>query len=303
MKGFKETKLTLPKIHQKDHVPRYKERKTPEIFDDCLHSIWCLVGGIGRGKSYTIVKMCLIFDKYHTFDKIFWVSPTISRDDKRADLPDNVEYVEEYTDEWLINTKNWALNEIDEYIKYEHYYKVYQKVVVEGKEPTMSELMLLQIHEFEKPFTPYKYGFPSFFMVVDDLVAEKKIFSPNCKGPFSKFLTSIRHASFSVCLSSQILRSSIPASLRGGNIAYWLLYKTSSQKLRKTISEELSDNCKNIELFDKVWTKCTENPHDFLFVNYHVKDKKLMFRRCFDNQIELTDIDKDDDDVVENDNK
>ncbi|RYE15388.1 MAG: hypothetical protein EOP34_03470 [Rickettsiales bacterium] len=290
MVDFKEKKITLPKIHMKNHVPRYKERKTPDVFGDCLHSIWCYVGGIGKGKTYSIIKNILIMDTTHTFDRYFWISPTIARDDKRMDLPEKTTLVSEYSDKWLNETRQWMLHEIDEYIKYEEYFKVFQKIIIEGKQPSMAEMMLLQMHNFEKPHTEYKWGFPSFCIVVDDLVAEKQIFSPTCKGPFSKFLTSIRHHSVSVYLGSQVLKGSLPLALRGGNVAYWCLYETSSQKLRKTISEELANNCKNIELFDQIWEKSTEGYHDFLFVNNNEKDKKLMFRRNYDNQLIIPEI-------------
>lgn len=286
---FKETKLNTPKVKVKDNAKPYGKRKCPPGFDGYLHRIQVAFGSIGRGKTTALVEFVMMMQTTHTFDKVFWISPTFLDEEKRFNIdPDILEIIPEYTDKWLLDTQAWIKNEIKEYHIYEEYYKVYQKCIIQGNEPTMQELMLLTMHDFDPPRTKYIYGYPCFKMIFDDMVGEKKIFSTNMKGVFPKFLVSVRHYSVSLTISVQIFKSGIPSTLRGGNVYSWLLYGTNSAAQRKMIAEELADKVENIKAFDDLWFYATNNnKYDFLYVDYGTDDPTKRFRKNWHTQLEL----------------
>lgn len=278
-------KIKIPNISVKNNEALYKSRKQPDCFDgDMHHRIMVFIGGIGSGKTTRIVEYILLMLTTNSYDKIFWVSPTFRDDCGKADNidPDILEIVDEYTDSWLVETQKKMKEAIKEYKIYLEYEKVYDKCIRHGKKLDTYEEALLIMHNFEPPYTPYKHGFPCFLMVFDDQVAEKKIFSANMKGACSKFFLNCRHHSCSIILSSQIFKHGTPTCLRGGNVGSWILYRTSSDKMKKTICEELAEKIKPDELVKK-WEYACQQPFDFFLVDYANKDPTKRFRRNWDN--------------------
>ena len=283
-----QNKIHVPNVNVKDNKPPYADRKLPEAFKGFLHRIMVAIGSIDCGKTTAIIEWILMMQTTHTYDKIWFISPTLHKEAKMANLaPYNVEHVVEYSDKWLIDTKQWIENEIKEYKKYQEYSQTYKKCVLGHKDPDEYELMLLQVHNFQPPINNYIHGHPCYLCVVDDCVGNKKIFSPRMTGPFSNFMVSIRHYSTTLIISSQIFKNGIPSALRSGGIQSWILFNTYTAKLRKIISEELSDNVEHIDDFDKIWKWATEKRHNFLYVDIKNDDPDKKFRHNWDNYIQM----------------
>jgi hypothetical protein len=119
-------------------------------------------------------------------------------------------------------------------------------------------------------------------------VADKKMFSPTMRGAFVNFILLHRHHFCSVTMASQVLTNGIPRGVRG-NVSCWILFDTKSDKLKESIAEELASKATPEEVLE-AWTQACQKPHDFLFVDYHSKDRNRMFRQCWDNQILLETI-------------
>lgn len=294
--------VKVPKTHVSDLEAPYLSRKTPQNLVNCHHSLIGLFGSKGAGKTTRVIEWIQMMQSTNSYDKIIWWSPTFADEEKSKNITDhyNCEVIPKYTDERLIEIKEWMKSEIKEYKQYFIYKKLYEKYAkyvrqYEGlSQPdfiqlfTHDELVLLEKYDFQPPGeNRYKYGFPAFLMVFDDMLSEKKIFAANAKGVAAGFFMNMRHASCSVILSVQVFKNGIPACLRGGMVDKWLLFENYSDKQKKIISEEICCKIKPEKVIE-AWDLACAKPHNFLYIDYSNPDRSKLFRRNWDDIINLS---------------
>lgn len=288
MKIVKLKNVSIPDVP--NNIPEYTERKTPPNMPR-LHMLCAVIGSRNSGKTTTALRMLKMYVKSKSYDKIFWWSPTASREAKiKAFIEDckdkcEIEIIEHFNEQQFSNQLDWFRSEIDEYRLYKKKLDVWKKYLKckSVEELTHDDLILLEEMEFEKPKTTYKNGFPSWALVWDDEIGNKTIFSPTCKGTTSKFWILHRHLSCSVFILSQIVSNGIPRQVRG-NISLWLLFSCKSDKLKKDVADELAFKCDPDQLIE-MWELATKEQHNFLMCDYDCPDEKYMFRRNFTDLI------------------
>lgn len=286
---IKLSKINTPKVKVKDNKKPYADRKCPHGFENFHHRLMVLFGSVGRGKTTAIIEWIMMMKTTNSYDKYFYVSPSIEDEEKKHNIDDDtLEIIPTYSDDWLIKIQEWIKQEIKEYKIYQEYYKVYKHCIIEGHDPNASELMLLSMHGFEEPKTKYVHGHPCFAFIFDDQIGEKALFSPSNRNPFTKFLVKCRHMSSTILISVQLYKGGLPKTLRSGMVYSWLLFPTNAASHRKAIAEELADRVENIEAFDYLWNYATkDNPWDFLYVDYGTFDPSKRFRKNFHTQLQL----------------
>lgn len=291
---MKTERLLISKVDIKNNKLPYGDRKVPDYMPS-LHPLVALVGSRGQGKTTRICEWLLMYDAAKSYDKVFVISPTFTRDPKTACLieePRNftIEVIPGYTEEGFKDIMAYMVHEVDEYKKYLKELEAWKRFLKCKNIDSLSndDIALLYGLDFEAPKTIYKHGFPSFCVVVDDCVADKKMFSPTMRGAFVNFILLHRHHSCTVIMASQVLTNGIPRGVRG-NVSCWILFDTKSDSLKASISEELASKATPQEVME-AWTQACQKPHDFLFVDYDSKDRNRMFKQCWDNQILLETI-------------
>lgn len=303
MKVVKVKKVQEPSINCLE--PEYLTRKTPPGMPP-LNFMAVLYGAMGQGKTVALIKMLKMYDKTKSYDRLIWWSPTFGHEPKgKAFMEEKhnmelIHYEKFKESEFLMETQRME-SDIEDYRAYLEKLNIWNKYVAHNRNldvMTMEEIMWLDEMEFEKPTSPFKWGFPSFAIVFDDCVFEKGVFSANCKSATSNFFIAHRHRSCCVFLTSQVHANGIPRQIRGV-IGVWVLFKCRSKELQEAIAKELSFKCDKDTIL-KVWDFATKKSHDFLFIDYKQNDLNDMFRVNFDNQIILDSGDLKNDDTEKN---
>jgi hypothetical protein len=298
MKLVRLSKVKIPDVP--NNIPDYSERKTPPQMPR-LHMLAAVVGSRNSGKTTTAIRMLKMYVQSKSYDKIFWWSPTASREAKIKAFSEDcdkkgvpLEIISHFNEGEFSQLLDWFRSEIDEYRLYKKRLEVWQrfKNCKDVSEMSLEDLSLLEEMDFEKPTTTYKHGPPSFALVWDDEIGNKTIFSPTCKGVTSQFWILHRHLSCSVFILSQIVANGIPRQIRG-NISLWILFSCKSEKLKKDVADELAFKCAPETLL-KMWDFATQNQHDFLFCDYDCADVNFMFRRNFTDVMVLDSTDEND---------
>lgn len=273
-----------------NNIPDYAERKTPPNMPR-LHMLCAVVGSRGSGKTSMALKMLKMYVKSKSYDKIFWYSPTASREGKIKSFIEyckdqcEIEIIEHFDVNEFSNQLDWFRSQIDEYRLYKKKLEVWKRYMrcKDVEELSHDDLIMLEEMDWEKPTTTYKNGFPSWALVWDDEIGNKSIFSPTCKGVTSQFWILHRHVSCSVFILSQIVSNGIPRQIRS-NISLWILFSCKSDKLKKDVAEELAFKCDPEQLL-KIWEFATKKQHDFLMCDYDCPNEQYMFRRNFTDLI------------------
>lgn len=286
MKIVKLKNVSIPDLP--NNTPEYTERRTPPNMPR-LHMLCAVVGSRNSGKTTTVLRLLKMYIKSKSYDKIFWWSPTAKREQKFKTFMSecekqgvDIEVKERFDEREFLELQEWIRGEIDEYRNYKKKLEVWNKFVKvkDTNELTLDELASLEEMEWDKPKTDYKNGFPSFALCYDDMIGDKSVFSPNCKGTTSQFWILHRHLSCSVFILSQIVANGIPRQIRG-NISLWILFSCKSDKLKKEVSEELAFKVSPEKMLE-MWEYATQDRHDFLMCDYDCPDEKCMFRMNFD---------------------
>lgn len=293
MKVTKVQEIKLPK--RKCLEPEYLTRKTPEGMPN-LNFLAVLYGAMGSGKSVALYNMIDMYDASKSYDRIIWYSPTMARDVNGMDYLQrhhNFELVHypEFNQADFTSELNKMKADIDEYRRYIKQVEIWKKYVHSNYNIdalSVDEIWALDLLDWEEPQTTFKWGFPSFAVVFDDMICEK-LFSQNIKNPVSKFFTTHRQHSCCVFFTSQVHQQGVPRQIRGV-VSIWALFRCKSKDLQEDIAKELSFKCDKQTLM-KVWDFATQNdPHHFLFVDYKQNDLNKMFRRNFNEAICLENI-------------
>jgi len=299
------TKMNIPKIKVKDSEPPYASRATNSaLFPH--HQLIGVVGSRGCGKTQRIIEYFMMMNKSHSFDKIYWFSPTFLKEEKSKNLTEDkslkIEVFKSYSDEKLQEIIQEVEAMIVEYKEYQEYEKIYAKFLKLHRAHQHDsasdeefahyfkheELELLEKYNYA-PITPnpFPHGYPCVGLVYDDMVSEKRIFSPTIKGKATNLFLNHRHISMTIIMSTQVFKNGIPNAIRGGNISMYWLFPTKSEQLQKIIANEVAHKVKP-EVVIEAWDFATkDDAHSFLLIDYDTKDKSRMFRKNFDNIINI----------------
>ena len=140
------------------------------------------------------------------------------------------------------------------------------------------EINYLMDNNYEPKQTYYDI-ISSYVLLLDDI---QGLFSNNRNNPLHNMLIRHRHKHLSIIILNQYLKN-FPKILRA-NIMYWGLWKYNDKKIFDDIYEEIGNSCfKTYDDFINTYNYCTQNPHDFLFIDF--MDSKKRIRKNFDEII------------------
>ena len=81
-----------------------------------------------------------------------------------------------------------------------------------------------------------------------------------------------RHKHLSIIILNQYLKNF--AKILRANIMYWGIWNFNDKKILEDICEEIGNSCfKTYDDFINTYNYCTQNTHDFLFIDFMDKHK------------------------------
>lgn len=233
------------------------------------------IGGLGSGKSSFLVKFLKVYEQTKTFNgSVLWFSPTMAKEDKAQELPPECEIIDDFTEEIFFEKIDIIEHEIEQYKIHLKYMEIYDKAL-SGKPMTQSEIMILEANDYEPLKTKYKH-MPTNLIVLDDLQANKTIYSANMKSRVAAFFLNVRHFNTMVIFSCQTFKNAIPRQLKS-NVKIWILFACRSKKYQLDIAESMVGKV-DVNTFIDIWNFCTAEKYDALVVDYSA-DEKMMFRK------------------------
>lgn len=271
--------LDNPEIKVKNNYRFPSPENLPKQFFLCG-----IVGSRGSGKTSTMINIFNYYKK--NFDNIYLICPNYENEPKlKQEFNSENEHIFIYT-----TPNNETLNEIKEHIdeereKYEQYkeeIKIYEKFMKIKNVELMNDEELYEIQEkiIEGKFppkSPYHY-YPTSLLILDDCV-ESEIYKP--RSPLRNFTIRHRHLFTSIIFITQHYFS-LPRILRT-NCSWYILFGTRDEKLLKNIYSECSGLFDNFDEFNDIFKYCTENAHEFLYIDTDAKINKI--RKNFDKVI------------------
>jgi hypothetical protein len=270
-------------------VTQSQPREVPEGMPK-LSFLMNVVGSRGSGKTNAVINLVKMYDKCHSFDKLYLFSPTYHNEPKNKLYHEGSYKMKVYTtysDDIFREVLEEIKTDIDEYKEYLRKKKLYEKFlkIKRIEELTPEEIIELDIDNWEEPTTEWKHGMPTSLLIFDDLVGNKDLYRADGKGIFYNFVILHRHLLTSVIFLSQVVKNGVPRQIRN-NLSSLILFSNKSESIKKELAEEFSSFCKP-EKFIEMWDFACQEPHEFFMIDMDAsgKNKKYRFRRNFDTLI------------------
>ncbi len=266
-----------------------------------LHGIILAVAKRGVGKTTALSNLLRLMKNNNALDRLILVSPTYHNNKHYFQgLPlDDDNDVLEPTKDVPEKIENILNEEATEYEEYQEKLKRYKKFMslLKRKDINIYDIptdLLLEFSDsdFEPPIHKYNGKKPIIVVFFDD-VQGSDVMKPSSK--LSNLVIKHRHMGklkdsalgTTLLFATQSYTSNSGGLLKAirGNLTHMLVFRNKNMKEIDCISEECAGEISK-EVFDDVYKKSIQNPHDFLFIDLHKKQNHLSaFRRNFNEFI------------------
>ena len=279
--------IEIENIQGLDSIIKHKKKPIPKSshpdFPVNLFFTYCSFGMKNSGKTYSIVKLISLFEKYPVKDadgeimenRVIWFSPTsnfssnsIVHTLKCLDVDDDI--YENVTEDVVEKVFNEVKAE-KELLKKKHDYIEAYKRFVKIKDPSrlkIEDILLLGEFNFEPPkdiFAHLKNY--CYFFVLDDLIGQKdSVFGMKKNNFLSNLVIKHRQYQINLIMTAQ-QQKYIPPIIRS-NLDIIQMFKTASVKVLEGLYEEVS-NILTYEEFVQLFQFCTDQQYGSLIVNNH----------------------------------
>jgi len=296
--------IEIENIQGLDSIIKHKKKPIPKSshpdFPVNLFFTYCSFGMKNSGKTYSIVKLISLFEKYPVKDadgeimenRVIWFSPTsnfssnsIVHTLKCLDVDDDI--YENVTEDVVEKVFNEVKAE-KELLKKKHDYIEAYKRFVKIKDPSrlkIEDILLLGEFNFEPPkdiFAHLKNY--CYFFVLDDLIGQKdSVFGMKKNNFLSNLVIKHRHYQINLIMTAQ-QQKYIPPIIRS-NLDIIQMFKTASVKVLEGLYEEVS-NILTYEEFVQLFQFCTDQQYGSLIVNNH-QDATRRFWLNWDRAISI----------------
>lgn len=274
----------------------------PKAHQSCL-----FVAKRGMGKTLS----CINLLEKMNYQRIFVISPSVKSNKDYMDRlnldPDDIE--DDVDDisciDRVIAKLEIERDELEEYLDKMEKWKKMNKAIAEGYMfNDLDDDILLDLYnpvtrEFEKPKHRWNGKPPMCAILFDDVVGSM-LFTKGIRR-LNKLTIYHRHiAPFqkggALGVSLYFLIQSYKAQAGGiskcirNNTTSLVLFKSKNENELKDVQQECSGEIDE-ETFYKLYEYATNEPHSFLFIDYHPKEPKYRFRKYFDELLLPDEID------------
>jgi hypothetical protein len=265
-----------------------------------MHFVGLSIGKRGSGKTVAIVNLLKFLQDSGCLDRLFIVSPSVHSNFHIFEMLkfDKEDVYEEpckdsVTD--IIAKINQEAADYEEYIDKMKKYKKLKKYI-DSEEHYINDEVLVSLYgedDFKKPEHKWKGKKPVMVILFDDCQGSD-IYKPNCNlynhvikhrhiGQFKELKGALGVSMIFAVQSYKSIGGGLPRGIRSQ--ATWImLFKTKDSKELDDVAEECSGEISK-EKFMEVYEEATEGEHNFLFIDFHPKQKHQMFRKRFDKYL------------------
>lgn len=279
--------IEVENIQGLDSIIKHKKKPTPKSshpdFPVNLFFTYCSFGMKNSGKTYSIVKLISLFEKYPVKDadgeimenRVIWFSPTsnfssnsIVHTLKCLDADEDI--YENVTEDVVEKVFNEVKAE-KELLKKKHEYTEAYKRFLKSKDPSrlkIEDILLLGEYNFEPPKDVFgNLKNYCYFFVLDDLIGQKdSVFGVKKNNFLSNLVIKHRHYQINLVMTAQ-QQKYIPPIIRS-NLDIIQMFKTASVKVLENLYEEVS-NILTYEEFVQLFKYCTDQQYGSLIINNH----------------------------------
>jgi hypothetical protein len=301
--------MTINEVHLEglDNNPiRVHKKQPPQSINKNLPPLFftlMAIGSKGSGKTYSIVKLLKLYEKFPIYDidnnkldiRVVLFCPTghsqanavfkTLRDLDEKDI--HLEYTDEVLKSVLEDIEN-EKKEIEAYAEYEKAYKRFLKLKV--KDLTDDDYLILMKFNLEplENIPKPKYKHPRVvFIIFDDLVGDPLAFKKSNNAGLNNLTIKHRHLQTNLIFTTQYPKA-IPPLIRR-NIDIYILFKFAN---KTSIIEGVYPEVSGIlteEKFTEFYEHSTKEPHDcFIVINHNMVKKSNSFRKNWDISLEFS---------------
>jgi type I site-specific restriction endonuclease len=277
-------------------VKTRKVRETPPDLPP-YHYVINFCGARGSGKTHSAVNWAKKLQDSGSLDRIFVMSPTYYSNPIFSVLnilPEDV-YGQDIS---------MAMDELEDIISAveeegESYRKELQQKRVFEKFEKIDDINKLDDDEiftlmdlnFEKPIPKYGHYKPRAMLLIIDDMSHSPILSNAKSNKMINLLLRNRHIGgvgigLNIFILTQSLKNGLPKVARG-NLSQIVLYKSYNEDAIKDFYDEMIGHKMSYDKFKKLYEFATEQPHDFLLVDFNRKKGHPFFRKNFDTEIKI----------------
>lgn len=265
----------------KDIRLEFKKNKYPlpgDINLPRLYFVGLFVGSRGSGKTFKIVELLKMYEKYGIYDpdtkkriaqRIVIFSPTHDANPVFTCLKhlDDTDVIASYSDAKLLEVVKNVKMEREQTKKYQAEMSVYHKFrrckSVDELEP--HELFKLHMTDFEPPVPPrYPNGVVTHF-IFDDLIGSSA-FRAVGKSALTSLVLRNRHIGINILIATQNLKA-IPKGIRS-NASLMVLFRFASMKvILEDLYEEVSSSL-TIAQFEELYAFATHEENSAFVIDF-----------------------------------
>jgi len=291
--------MTITKIKIKGHeiIPPAKKSFIIETQEDDikLHTLLIASGKRGGGKTVAIANMIRDAKKKGYYDRVLLISPTYESNREIwniADIAD--EDVYEPTKTVLKTIKEFINEERKEWDIFLSKKAMYHSYSNEMKHQplasfTPEKLIFYLDNKFftEPPKWKYKTEQPPRLGLVIDDAMGTDLMLPSAG--LTRFIIAHRHWGMGVGISvymavqSYCAKEGLARPIRE-QCTHLMLFKCKDLNQRKKILDEIGSDI-DLDKFNEMYDYATDQPFEFLFVDFAPKSPDKVFRRCFNEYL------------------
>jgi hypothetical protein len=267
-----------------------------------MHFVGLSIGKRGSGKTVAIVNYLKYLQDAGCLDRLFIISPSVHSNKHIFDMVkyDDDDVYEEPTKMSMDSVISKIKEEARDYEEYLEKIKQYKKLqkYLKRENNYIHDDDLISLYgdgEFEKPKHRHNGKKPIMLILFDDCQGSD-IYKPKCSlynhvikhrhlGQFKEMAGALGVSMIFAVQSYKSIGGGLPRGIRSQ--ATWImLFKTKDAKELDEIAEECNGEVTR-EIFLSAYEEATEGEHNFLFIDFHPKEKYMMFRKNFDRYIDI----------------
>ena len=289
--------ITKTKIKNFKIQPPEKGAFTIETPPDIpkMHCMMMVSGKRGGGKSVSVANFVKKLKDLGLMDRVLLITPTYNSNKQIWDIA-QIDEMDVYEPEvtvlqTIIGVVEAEKEEWEMFLAQKQQYKEFKREIKRKPITEIDEDLLLEYQDlgfFEGP-PIWKYAKevpPRLFLIIDDCMGTD-LMKPRAK--LINFCIKHRHIADGLGISVAMLVQSycaiggVPRPIRE-NTTLLLLFKCKDENQRKKIHEEIGADV-DLEKFDAMFNYATQEPFNFLMVDFNPKDKEKQHRKNFDEYL------------------
>lgn len=259
-----------------------------------MYFVSLFVGSRGSGKTYSACQLLKLYENNGLYQgnkkldqRLILISPTSHANPVFTSLKnlDDSDIHGTYSDGLLGEILDDIAHEKKETANYQRKIKLWMKLSKNEKIDSFehSDLVDLEMNDYEKPEPPRFPNGVVNFLILDDLIGSSA-FKTTGKSALTNLILKNRHLGINILCMTQNLKA-IPKSIRT-NTSLFVIFRFASKKIIVDDLYEEVSNILPINKFEQVFDFATEGEHSALVIDFS-QNKNNRFKKNWDNILHI----------------